>query len=827
MPRLDDLAEKLAPLLGEFLPRQRWFAGHETPTSVAVTTIDSRDGDPAMVWYLLDATDAGGGTASYQVVLGGRPVGEDADFLQGKARVTVGEVDGWVWYDALVDPDLALAVLARVAPDEQAEVARPLVVEQSNTSVVYDERLILKMFRRVHPEPNPDVEITEVLGERGFPHVVPQLAELRYEGADLAVVRQYLLGSTDAWQLAHTSLRDLLGTRVPPDEAGGDFGPEAATLGEVTGRLHLALAEAFGTGEANPQAWLAAFRAQLARLPEGEVDLRGESVKVTELVDAAAIDHVLVDLVDGRDPGPTFRIHGDLHLGQFLLADAGWFVLDFEGEPVRPVAERQVASSPLRDVAGMVRSFHYAARTGLAERGRDVDDELVALTEAWETRAVGAFWSGYQNVPGIETLLPQTAEDRSRILRAFELDKAVYEIIYEVAHRPDWVDIPASAVRRALVRAPPDARPPRPLGPGGPGHRDLPRPPPGPRGAPRPRPGGGAVVAARRGRRHARRQAHAPDPRRRCIRGAARRRAQARLLGHLDLGGRRRAQRRRSVAVLADARRPRHPPDRRGPPRPTLEGARRQRPRAPGDRRHRLRGVGAGGPGGAGGRRLERLGRPGPPDAHAWAASGVWEIFVPEARHGHRYKFEILGADGVTGLKADPLARASEMPPGTASVVFRSTYEWGDAGWMAHRAASTPWDERMAVYEVHLGSWMRHPDGRSYGYRELAERLADHVADLGFTHVELLPPTEHPYVPSWGYQVTSYFAPTARYGDPDGFRDLVDHLHRRGIGVIVDWVPAHFPRDEWALARFDGTRLYEHADPRQGEHPDWGTLVFN
>ena len=453
MPRLDDLAEKLAPLLGEFLPRQRWFAGHETPTSVAVTTIDSRDGDPALVWYLLDTTDAGGGTSSYQVVLGGRPVGEDANFLQGKARVTVGEIDGWVWYDALVDPDLALAVLSRVAPDEQAEVARPLVVEQSNTSVVYDERLILKMFRRVHAEPNPDVEITEVLGEQGFPHVVPQLAELRYEGADLAVVRQYLLGSTDAWQLAHTSLRDLLGTRVPPEEAGGDFGPEAATLGEVTGKLHLALAEAFGTGGADPQAWLAAFRAQLARLPGGEIDLRGETVKVTELVDAAAIDHVLADLVDVGDPGPTFRIHGDLHLGQFLLADAGWFVLDFEGEPVRPVAERQVASSPLRDVAGMVRSFHYAARTGLAERGRDVDDELVALTEAWETRAVDAFWSGYQNVPGIEALLPSTAEDRTRVLRAFELDKAVYEVIYEVAHRRDWVDIPASAVRRALALA--------------------------------------------------------------------------------------------------------------------------------------------------------------------------------------------------------------------------------------------------------------------------------------------------------------------------------------------------------------------------------------
>jgi len=208
-------------------------------------------------------------------------------------------------------------------------------------------------------------------------------------------------------------------------------------------------------------------------------------------------------------------------------------------------------------------------------------------------------------------------------------------------------------------------------------------------------------------------------------------------------------------------------------------------------------------------------------------ASGVWEIFVPEAAPGHRYKFEVVGADGDTRLRADPLAQATELPPATASVIFRSGHEWKDDGWMAQRAESRPWDDRVSVYEVHLGSWMRHPDGRSLDYHELAEKLADHVADLGFTHVELLPPTEHPYVPSWGYQVTGYFAPTARHGDPDGFRTLVDHLHGRGIGVIVDWVPAHFPRDAWALARFDGTALYEHADPRQGEHPDWGTLVFN
>jgi maltokinase len=455
VPSLDSLAEKLAPLLGRFLPRQRWYAGHEPPTRVAVTTLDARDGDPRLVWLLLEAVDDGGGSATYQVVLGGRPSPSEAEFLHGKERVTVGEIDGWLYYDALVDPELALEVLRRVAPDESANVARPLVVEQSNSSVVYDERLILKLFRRVHPEPNPDVEITRLLGERGFRHVVPQLAELRYNDADLAVVRQYLLGSTDAWQLAHTSLRDLLNTPGPPEEAGGDFGPEAVTLGEVTARLHSALADAYGTAPGAPKAWLDGCRAQLERLPAptAQVEVAGEPRSMADLVDTAAVDSVLARLVDVDDPGSGMRIHGDLHLGQVLLADAGWFVLDFEGEPVRPVAERTVAASPLRDVAGMFRSFHYAARTALAERGRDVDSELEGFADQWESRAVDEFWRGYQSVEGIDRLLPSSPADRESLVRAFELDKAVYEVIYELSHRPDWVDIPASAVRRTLSLA--------------------------------------------------------------------------------------------------------------------------------------------------------------------------------------------------------------------------------------------------------------------------------------------------------------------------------------------------------------------------------------
>ncbi|MFV2100797.1 1,4-alpha-glucan branching protein GlgB [Micromonospora sp. LOL_024] len=203
-------------------------------------------------------------------------------------------------------------------------------------------------------------------------------------------------------------------------------------------------------------------------------------------------------------------------------------------------------------------------------------------------------------------------------------------------------------------------------------------------------------------------------------------------------------------------------------------------------------------------------------------STGVWEIFVPGASAGSRYKYRILGGDGYWRDKADPLAAYAEVAPANASVVHRSTYRWGDGDWLAQRSQRQPHQEPMSVYEVHLGSWRP-----GLGYRELAEQLTAYVTELGFTHVEFLPVMEHPFGGSWGYQVTGYYAPTARFGNPDDFRYLVDRLHVAGIGVILDWVPAHFPKDDWALARFDGTPLYEHPDPRRGEHPDWGTYVFD
>jgi 1,4-alpha-glucan branching enzyme len=221
------------------------------------------------------------------------------------------------------------------------------------------------------------------------------------------------------------------------------------------------------------------------------------------------------------------------------------------------------------------------------------------------------------------------------------------------------------------------------------------------------------------------------------------------------------------------------------------------------------------------------------PDATPLAAlgsSGIWEGFVPGIARGARYKYHVASRySGYRVDKADPLAFLAETPPDTASIVWTLDYTWHDAEWLAHRAARQALTAPMAIYEVHLGSWRRVPEegGRSLTYRELAESLPDYAAELGFTHVELLPVMEHPFYGSWGYQTTGYFAPTSRHGTPQDLMYLIDRLHQRGVGVILDWVPAHFPSDQHGLGFFDGTHLYEHGDPRQGIHPDWNSFIFN
>ncbi len=217
-------------------------------------------------------------------------------------------------------------------------------------------------------------------------------------------------------------------------------------------------------------------------------------------------------------------------------------------------------------------------------------------------------------------------------------------------------------------------------------------------------------------------------------------------------------------------------------------------------------------------------------DFNGWGAddlalipgTGVWGGFLPGIGEEALYKFRIQGADGAWREKVDPMARFSEQAPTNASMVYQSKYVWSDDEWIARREKSRAHAEPMSVYELHLGGWR---PGKSY--LDLADELVEYITWQGYTHVELMPVAEHPFAPSWGYQVSGYFSPTSRFGKPDDFRYLVDRLHQAGIGVILDWVPGHFPKDDWALGRFDGTALYEHADPRQGEHKDWGTYIFN
>jgi 1,4-alpha-glucan branching enzyme len=208
--------------------------------------------------------------------------------------------------------------------------------------------------------------------------------------------------------------------------------------------------------------------------------------------------------------------------------------------------------------------------------------------------------------------------------------------------------------------------------------------------------------------------------------------------------------------------------------------------------------------------------------------NGIWEIFIPAATQGANYKYEIQDSDGkLLPLKSDPYATYHEAPPGNSCIVFDSSYQWKDAVWMNQRSPTPKMDQPIAIYEVHPGSWRRRDDGGYLGYRALADELVSYVKEMGFTHIELLPVSEHPFDGSWGYQPIGLFAPTQRFGTPDDFRYFVDRCHAANLSVIVDWVPAHFPKDEHGLARFDGSALYEHADPRKGEHADWGTLVFN
>ena len=444
--------DRLAPALIEHLPdhlaRQRWSGAHDRPIDhVELRWLEVPVPDTDLLWTLVRAHFADGATQDYQLFLGVRPVHPSPDFLQGKDRELVAVLPdpepGVVVYDALVDPDLAIAVLHLVSPETEVTVRRPIVLEHSNSSVVFDESSILKVFRRVESGPNPDVEITRVLAARGYPHVLPPLAELRRDDIDLAVVREYLVGATEGWDLARTSVRDLLAGGLAPEESGADFAPDAERLGAILADLHHVMAEAWGTRPGDAPRWSVEMEANLKEVLADVGDVRPVRFDVGAVADRF---HALAGLTDA---GAEIRIHGDLHLAQVIKTDDGWKVLDFEGEPARRRDDRFTTSSPLRDVAGMLRSLHYVAATGLAEWGDG--EALKALVARWEERNRAAFLAAYYAGDGIDALLPSAGAARDDLLAAFELDKAVYEVGYELGHRPDQVGIPVAGVTRLLA----------------------------------------------------------------------------------------------------------------------------------------------------------------------------------------------------------------------------------------------------------------------------------------------------------------------------------------------------------------------------------------
>ncbi|OUM43518.1 1,4-alpha-glucan branching protein GlgB [Arthrobacter sedimenti] len=912
-------------ILTEWLPSQRWFPAKGP--SVALTVVGGT--------VLEDPAGAAGFEVHFLAVESGRrtdvvsvPISYRSEPLDGAASGLIGQVEhpdlGPQWaYDATHDadfvrlwvdfllrggstPDGRLEGVVIKAPDHQepgtAQPVKVLQGEQSNTSVVYGTgpgSMIVKFFRVLAAGESPDVHISAGLTAEGStdtpdtfgwitgtwqePHGEPG----HHVTGHVSVLRDFVEGSTDAWRTASLAA-----------SSATDFTTQARGLGQAVARIHRQLEGAFGSRTAS-DAEEKEFKEALAQRIRWAWEEAGDAVGPL----GAEVDRIIRNVEGLEDIPPLQRIHADLHLGQVLQApDGTWLIIDFEGEPLRPTAERSVPDVPLRDVVGMVRSLEYAA----ASRGAaPVGSPEAAETEQWSDAARDAFLDGYAEEAGapVDTTGP--------LFRALWLDKALYEVVYEIRNRPDWVEMPVRDVRRALGAQPgadatkaADMNPPKNSGPdegtgeetltgkaakavagtakavagkaksataglavkakeavASSGQDDVPETSTGSAAADlTPVPVDPSVLQqVSEGSYY---QPHA-------VLGAH--------LGNDDVVTIRTLRRlARSVAVVTasgrtelhhehngiwvgalPAENPGHVPDYRlevaygGEPEivddpyrflPTLgeidmhligEGRHETLWTALGAHVRHYSSVlgdidGVSFAVWAPNARAVRVmgdfnGWDGTVNAmRALGSSGIWEIFIPGAGAGTCYKFEILGNDGHWREKADPMARGTEVPPLTGSKVVESTYVFGDDEWMEARAAGDPHNGPMSVYEVHLGSWRQ-----GLSYRELAEQLVEYVSWQGFTHVELMPVAEHPFGGSWGYQVTSYFAPTSRFGSPDDFKYLIDRLHQAGIGVIMDWVPAHFPKDAWALANFDGGTLYEHGDPFLGEHQDWGTLIFD
>ncbi len=682
-------------------------------------------------------------------------------------------------------PTSLYAELMKLPPGRLEPV--PVGAEQSNTSVVFGKQVILKLFRRLEEGVNPEVEIGHFLTEQtsftGISRVAGSIAYRygRRKPVSLAVLHEYVPNRGDAWSYTLEAVREYLAQAReladrPEEVAGiGPYRDSARLLGRRTAELHRALASGVDDPDFAPEPFSRDYRESLYR------SMRKTAIDSLQLLqehfdelpedcrDSAA--HVLnsqTEIIERfqqlkRQDFQTARIraHGDFHLGQVLYTGNDFIIIDFEGEPARPPAERRVKVPPLKDLAGMLRSFHYAVRTVFREQEVTTDaenDQVSAWCRRWYVRVSAVFLDTYHESMRDTGLLPENPGDFKLLLDAFLLEKALYELGYELNNRPDWVGIPLQgildllgAVMEEEAREPAEAAPPAPAGPS-PVRYDVTLL------------SGDDLYLFNEGTHY---------------------RLYEKLGAHpMNVDGEDGvyfavwAPNASAVSVAGDF----NGWDKAG---------------------HRLR---------------ER------------GSSGIWEGWVPGVTAGINYKYHIVSHHhGYRVDKADPFAFCSEVPPRTASVTCDLSYEWSDQDWMRERRERNSLHAPISIYELHPGSWQRVPEegNRYLTYRELAPRLANYLRETGFTHVEFMPIMEHPFYGSWGYQSTGYFSPTSRYGAPQDFMYLVDYLHQQGIGVILDWVPSHFPSDEHGLAYFDGTHLFEHADPRQRVHPDWDSYLFN
>lgn len=443
----------LPDLLAQWLPAQRWYGGKGVAISQVRIAAETRlPGGTDVRVTLLDVDGADGGTERYQLLVG-RRTGELEQRLE---HAVIGQVDDVVAYDAVHDHDAMAALLGLLATGGDVEglhftnagdidpgwTSRVLGAEQSNTSVVFGDAVILKLFRRLQPGANPDIEVTKALADAGSTHVATPLAwfdgHVGDEHTTLGLLQVFLKGASDGWAMATASVRDLFAEGdLHADEVGGDFAGEAERLGTATAEVHTLMRATLPSREADHDEAVATAGQLHERLDAA-------LAVVPELAPFAQALHAAYDQVAAHPgPVPVQRVHGDYHLGQVLRTQDGWVLLDFEGEPARPLAERTALMSPLRDVAGMLRSFDYAARHLLAEHHGDA--QLAYRATEWAERNRQAFCDGYARAAGNDP------RDESALLRAFELDKAVYEVVYEARNRPSWLPIPLSSIERLVA----------------------------------------------------------------------------------------------------------------------------------------------------------------------------------------------------------------------------------------------------------------------------------------------------------------------------------------------------------------------------------------